>query len=160
MERNGNALANSARRLEVVRNCISYVFENKMLEAKKVRGAPEELVVEGGEGGLLCLSSVAGRRGCSLPVSRSLLPGSAPPCSRVPLSALFLLVASLGFWLIAPLRQLSTISASPAAPRGLSRGDNHAEVLPGPAERGPPRALLPLASRGAFLWFASASERG
>ncbi|XP_066040594.1 myotubularin-related protein 5 [Chamaea fasciata] len=39
LERNGNALANSARRLEVVRNCISYVFENKMLEAKKVRGA-------------------------------------------------------------------------------------------------------------------------
>ncbi|NWJ11843.1 MTMR5 protein, partial [Crypturellus undulatus] len=36
LERNGNALANSARRLEVVRNCISYVFENKMLEAKKV----------------------------------------------------------------------------------------------------------------------------
>lgn len=42
MERNGNALANSARRLEVVRNCISYVFENKMLEAKKVRRAPEK----------------------------------------------------------------------------------------------------------------------
>uniref|UniRef100_A0A8C4VEV4 SET binding factor 1 n=1 Tax=Gopherus evgoodei TaxID=1825980 RepID=A0A8C4VEV4_9SAUR len=36
MERNGSALANSARRLEVVRNCISYVFENKMLEAKKL----------------------------------------------------------------------------------------------------------------------------
>uniref|UniRef100_A0A7M4FTI6 SET binding factor 1 n=1 Tax=Crocodylus porosus TaxID=8502 RepID=A0A7M4FTI6_CROPO len=34
--RNGNALANSARRLEVVRNCISYIFENKMLEAKKL----------------------------------------------------------------------------------------------------------------------------
>uniref|UniRef100_A0A674K602 SET binding factor 1 n=1 Tax=Terrapene triunguis TaxID=2587831 RepID=A0A674K602_9SAUR len=32
----GIALANSARRLEVVRNCISYVFENKMLEAKKL----------------------------------------------------------------------------------------------------------------------------
>lgn len=30
-------MANSARRLEVVRNCISYIFENKMLEAKKVR---------------------------------------------------------------------------------------------------------------------------
>lgn len=29
-------LANSARRLEVVRNCITYIFENKMLEAKKV----------------------------------------------------------------------------------------------------------------------------
>lgn len=36
-ERNGVILANSARRLEVVRNCITYVFENKMLEAKKVR---------------------------------------------------------------------------------------------------------------------------
>uniref|UniRef100_A0A8C8S5H4 SET binding factor 1 n=1 Tax=Pelusios castaneus TaxID=367368 RepID=A0A8C8S5H4_9SAUR len=36
MERNGSAQANSARRLEVVRNCISYVFENKMLEAKKL----------------------------------------------------------------------------------------------------------------------------
>nr|XP_014348815.1 PREDICTED: myotubularin-related protein 5 [Latimeria chalumnae] len=32
----GNALANSARRLEVVRNCITYIFENKMLEAKKL----------------------------------------------------------------------------------------------------------------------------
>lgn len=30
-------MANSARRLEVVRNCITYIFENKMLEAKKVR---------------------------------------------------------------------------------------------------------------------------
>lgn len=37
MERNGMLLANSARRLEVVRNCISFVFESKMLEAKKVR---------------------------------------------------------------------------------------------------------------------------
>uniref|UniRef100_A0A8D2LTB8 SET binding factor 1 n=1 Tax=Varanus komodoensis TaxID=61221 RepID=A0A8D2LTB8_VARKO len=36
MERNGVVLANSARRLEVVRNCISYVFEGKMLEAKKL----------------------------------------------------------------------------------------------------------------------------
>jgi myotubularin-related protein 5/13 len=27
----------TSRRLEVVRNCISYVFEGKMLEAKKVR---------------------------------------------------------------------------------------------------------------------------
>jgi myotubularin-related protein 5/13 len=34
-------LANSARRLEVVRNCITYIFENKMLEAKKV---PERLL--------------------------------------------------------------------------------------------------------------------
>lgn len=35
-ERNGIVLANSARRLEVVRNCITYVFESKMLEAKKL----------------------------------------------------------------------------------------------------------------------------
>ncbi|KAL8222591.1 UNVERIFIED_CONTAM: ARS-binding factor 1 [Gekko kuhli] len=35
-ERNGVVLANSARRLEVVRNCITYVFESKMLEAKKL----------------------------------------------------------------------------------------------------------------------------
>lgn len=38
MDRNGNVMANSARRLEVVRNCITYIFENKMLEAKKVGG--------------------------------------------------------------------------------------------------------------------------
>lgn len=37
MDRNGNVMANSARRLEVVRNCITYIFENKMLEAKKVK---------------------------------------------------------------------------------------------------------------------------
>lgn len=37
MDRNGSMIANSARRLEVVRNCITYIFENKMLEAKKVR---------------------------------------------------------------------------------------------------------------------------
>ncbi|XP_030072863.1 myotubularin-related protein 5 isoform X3 [Microcaecilia unicolor] len=36
VERNGSALANSARRMEVVKNCISYVFENKMLDAKKL----------------------------------------------------------------------------------------------------------------------------
>ncbi|MEQ2202822.1 hypothetical protein XENOCAPTIV_016870 [Xenoophorus captivus] len=35
VDRNGNVMANSARRLEVVRNCITYIFENKMLEAKK-----------------------------------------------------------------------------------------------------------------------------
>lgn len=38
VDRNGSTLANSARRLEVVRNCITYIFENKMLEAKKVSG--------------------------------------------------------------------------------------------------------------------------
>lgn len=37
VDRNGHVMANSARRLEVVRNCITYIFENKMLEAKKVR---------------------------------------------------------------------------------------------------------------------------
>lgn len=37
VDRNGSVMANSARRLEVVRNCITYIFENKMLEAKKVR---------------------------------------------------------------------------------------------------------------------------
>lgn len=36
MDRNGSVLVNSARRLEVVRNCIMYIFDNKMLEAKKV----------------------------------------------------------------------------------------------------------------------------
>ncbi|XP_069764354.1 myotubularin-related protein 5 isoform X4 [Narcine bancroftii] len=36
IDRNGIILANSARRLEVVRNCITYIFENKMLEAKKM----------------------------------------------------------------------------------------------------------------------------
>uniref|UniRef100_A0A3P9PW06 SET binding factor 1 n=1 Tax=Poecilia reticulata TaxID=8081 RepID=A0A3P9PW06_POERE len=36
---NGNVMANSARRLEVVRNCITYIFDNKMLEAKKLMPA-------------------------------------------------------------------------------------------------------------------------
>ncbi|XP_040199117.1 myotubularin-related protein 5 isoform X3 [Rana temporaria] len=39
VDRNGSALANSNRRLEVVRNCISYIFENKMLDAKKLHPA-------------------------------------------------------------------------------------------------------------------------
>ncbi|XP_056878101.1 myotubularin-related protein 5 isoform X2 [Takifugu flavidus] len=39
VDRNGNMIANSARRLEVVRNCITYIFENKMLEAKKLMPA-------------------------------------------------------------------------------------------------------------------------
>ncbi|XP_076158903.1 myotubularin-related protein 5 isoform X6 [Alosa pseudoharengus] len=39
VDRNGNVLANSARRLEVVRNCINYIFDNKMLEAKKLMPA-------------------------------------------------------------------------------------------------------------------------
>ncbi|XP_075409554.1 myotubularin-related protein 5 isoform X3 [Tenrec ecaudatus] len=36
LERSSALHANSARRLEVVRNCIAYVFEGKMLEAKKL----------------------------------------------------------------------------------------------------------------------------
>ncbi|XP_078409293.1 myotubularin-related protein 5 isoform X4 [Cetorhinus maximus] len=36
IDQNGIVLANSARRLEVVRNCITYIFENKILEAKKL----------------------------------------------------------------------------------------------------------------------------
>ncbi|XP_053506816.1 myotubularin-related protein 5 isoform X2 [Ictalurus furcatus] len=39
VDRNGSVLANSARRLEVVRNCIMYIFDNKMLEAKKLMPA-------------------------------------------------------------------------------------------------------------------------
>uniref|UniRef100_A0A7N8X8X6 SET binding factor 1 n=1 Tax=Mastacembelus armatus TaxID=205130 RepID=A0A7N8X8X6_9TELE len=39
VDRNGSMIANSARRLEVVRNCITYIFENKMLEAKKLMPA-------------------------------------------------------------------------------------------------------------------------
>ncbi|XP_031415031.2 myotubularin-related protein 5, partial [Clupea harengus] len=39
VDRVGTALANSARRLEVVRNCINYIFDNKMLEAKKLMPA-------------------------------------------------------------------------------------------------------------------------
>ncbi|XP_028278937.1 myotubularin-related protein 5 isoform X3 [Parambassis ranga] len=39
VDRNGSVMANSARRLEVVRNCITYIFENKMLEAKKLMPA-------------------------------------------------------------------------------------------------------------------------
>ncbi|KAM9771554.1 myotubularin-related protein 5 isoform 6-T6 [Syngnathus typhle] len=39
VDRNSNVMANSARRLEVVRNCITHIFENKMLEAKKLMPA-------------------------------------------------------------------------------------------------------------------------
>jgi len=45
VDRNGNVMANSARRLEVVRNCITYIFDNKMLEAKKVRTSYKYLSV-------------------------------------------------------------------------------------------------------------------
>ncbi|XP_077025391.1 myotubularin-related protein 5 isoform X6 [Tamandua tetradactyla] len=43
LERSSGLHANSARRLEVVRNCISCVFEGKMLEAKKTRLAMSQL---------------------------------------------------------------------------------------------------------------------
>uniref|UniRef100_A0A6I8PGZ1 SET binding factor 1 n=1 Tax=Ornithorhynchus anatinus TaxID=9258 RepID=A0A6I8PGZ1_ORNAN len=36
VERNGGLQVNNARRLEVVRNCITFTFEGKMLEAKKL----------------------------------------------------------------------------------------------------------------------------
>uniref|UniRef100_A0A4W4GNL4 SET binding factor 1 n=1 Tax=Electrophorus electricus TaxID=8005 RepID=A0A4W4GNL4_ELEEL len=39
VDKNGSVLANSARRLEVVRNCINYIFDSKMLEAKKLMPA-------------------------------------------------------------------------------------------------------------------------
>jgi len=32
----GSTVFNSAQRLEVVRNCISFIFENKFLETEKV----------------------------------------------------------------------------------------------------------------------------
>uniref|UniRef100_A0A3B3SA28 SET binding factor 1 n=1 Tax=Paramormyrops kingsleyae TaxID=1676925 RepID=A0A3B3SA28_9TELE len=47
-------LANSARRLEVVRNCITYIFENKMLEAKKL--LPAVLRALKGRTARLCLT--------------------------------------------------------------------------------------------------------
>uniref|UniRef100_A0A8C9TWT6 SET binding factor 1 n=1 Tax=Scleropages formosus TaxID=113540 RepID=A0A8C9TWT6_SCLFO len=51
---NGSVLANSARRLEVVRNCITYIFENKMLEAKKLM--PAVLRALKGRAARLCLT--------------------------------------------------------------------------------------------------------
>jgi len=141
MERNGNALANSARRLEVVRNCISYVFENKMLEAKKVRVALEEPVVEG-RGGWLCLSSVSGWRGHSPPVSGALLPGSIPVSPRVP-SALFLLLVALGFRLVAPLRQHLRVPLG-VCPGEVARLGSSPAVL----GRDHPRAVLQAAGVG------------
>ncbi|XP_012813917.1 myotubularin-related protein 5 isoform X1 [Xenopus tropicalis] len=53
-ERNGATQANSNRRLEVVRNCISYIFENKMLEAKKLH--PAVLRALKGRAARLCLT--------------------------------------------------------------------------------------------------------
>ncbi|OCT87157.1 hypothetical protein XELAEV_18020853mg [Xenopus laevis] len=54
IERNGTTQANSNRRLEVVRNCISYIFENKMLEAKKLQ--PAVLRALKGRAARLCLT--------------------------------------------------------------------------------------------------------
>nr|XP_057923266.1 myotubularin-related protein 5 isoform X1 [Doryrhamphus excisus] len=54
VERNSNVMANSARRLEVVRNCITYIFENKMLEAKKLM--PAVLRALKGRAARLCLT--------------------------------------------------------------------------------------------------------
>uniref|UniRef100_A0A8C9VSM7 SET binding factor 1 n=1 Tax=Scleropages formosus TaxID=113540 RepID=A0A8C9VSM7_SCLFO len=54
VDRNGSVLANSARRLEVVRNCITYIFENKMLEAKKLM--PAVLRALKGRAARLCLT--------------------------------------------------------------------------------------------------------
>ncbi|XP_058273083.1 myotubularin-related protein 5 isoform X2 [Hemibagrus wyckioides] len=53
-DRNGSALANSARRLEVVRNCIMYIFDNKLLEAKKLM--PAVLRALKGRAARLCLT--------------------------------------------------------------------------------------------------------
>uniref|UniRef100_A0A671Y8I1 SET binding factor 1 n=1 Tax=Sparus aurata TaxID=8175 RepID=A0A671Y8I1_SPAAU len=54
VDRNGNVMANSARRLEVVRNCITYIFENKMLEAKKLM--PAVLRALKGRAARICLT--------------------------------------------------------------------------------------------------------
>lgn len=54
VDRNGSILANSARRLEVVRNCITYIFDNKMLEAKKLM--PAVLRALKGRAARLCLT--------------------------------------------------------------------------------------------------------
>uniref|UniRef100_A0A3Q3GVL5 SET binding factor 1 n=1 Tax=Labrus bergylta TaxID=56723 RepID=A0A3Q3GVL5_9LABR len=51
---NGIVMANSARRLEVVRNCITYIFENKMLEAKKLM--PAVLRALKGRAARICLT--------------------------------------------------------------------------------------------------------
>ncbi|TKS91040.1 Myotubularin-related protein 5 SET-binding factor 1 [Collichthys lucidus] len=54
VDRNGHVMANSARRLEVVRNCITYIFENKMLEAKKLM--PAVLRALKGRAARICLT--------------------------------------------------------------------------------------------------------
>lgn len=133
----------------MVRNCISYVFENKMLEAKKVRGARQELLVKGralrslplphdGPGRPLRASVQSSAEQLSCPVgtcSRS----PVPPCS-VP----------------GPLAHPSIAPGSPSAPQGLSHRGVQAGVLP-PAllSREPPRAVLPLG----MLCFAPTSHQ-
>ncbi|KAM9468002.1 myotubularin-related protein 5 isoform 2-T2 [Clarias gariepinus] len=54
VDRNGSVLANSARRLEVVRNCIMYIFDNNMLEAKKL--LPAVLRALKGRAARVCLT--------------------------------------------------------------------------------------------------------
>uniref|UniRef100_UPI0037E93FF4 myotubularin-related protein 5 isoform X3 n=1 Tax=Semicossyphus pulcher TaxID=241346 RepID=UPI0037E93FF4 len=54
VDRNGSVMANSARRLEVVRNCITYIFDNKMLEAKKLM--PAVLRALKGRAARICLT--------------------------------------------------------------------------------------------------------
>ncbi|KAK2858733.1 hypothetical protein Q5P01_003353 [Channa striata] len=54
VDKNGSMVANSARRLEVVRNCITYIFENKMLEAKKLM--PAVLRALKGRAARICLT--------------------------------------------------------------------------------------------------------
>ncbi|XP_035257938.1 myotubularin-related protein 5-like isoform X3 [Anguilla anguilla] len=54
VDRHGSALANSARRLEVVRSCVSCVFDGKLLEAKKL--LPAVLRALKGRAARLCLT--------------------------------------------------------------------------------------------------------
>uniref|UniRef100_G1PTN5 SET binding factor 1 n=1 Tax=Myotis lucifugus TaxID=59463 RepID=G1PTN5_MYOLU len=98
LERSSGLHGNSARRLEVVRNCISYVFEGKMLEAKKVRALGTGGAGCGGSGpqlGLLTfhqLRELGWQEGQWVPGLRSLqlsgvqtapLPFPAPPPPKV-----------------------------------------------------------------------------
>lgn len=141
MERNGNALANSARRLEVVRNCISYVFENKMLEAKKVRVALEEPVVEGRRGGV-ALPLLPGRLERTFPARVQIFPEQL--CSHMFTCSLRAVPPCCVPGLLADLSTASALFLHlPVPPGGLSRGDNQAGVLPGLAEQGPPQGCAP-----------------
>ncbi|XP_042191162.1 myotubularin-related protein 5 [Callorhinchus milii] len=53
-DRNSHVLSNCARRLEVVKNCIAYIFDNKVLEAKKL--LPATLRALKGRGARMCLT--------------------------------------------------------------------------------------------------------